>query len=752
MTEDERKFIFLFEALNSINKKLDMLSVYVSNQPDNKPVQDVNVVSGIELEFKNDTGNPLPISAASLPLPSGASTEDKQNTGNISLSSIDEKLTNNNQVTQLYGFVDNGNSTSIALGSNQTFTGEWLDVQKFASIQINGITDQACTLFFETSPDQTNIDRITQLSSGLDSNLGVHGLVPTAQYARIRIVNGPIAMGFLRIQFIVHSSSKISIPTSRMTQVLNDYIDVLNVRAVLTGKRSNLSYQNVGLDQYNGLQVKLASPNTVFGAVHTEGYIPIFQSDAVYSVNPIPNNSVVSGTGSITSSDSCFLLQSGTTVLSQAVLQSRRRLKGRPGQGLLVYFEALFSAPVANNFQGVGVGHSEDGIFLGYGHSSDLNDTEFGILYVQRGVRAVYTLTITVGATIAGNVTITLDGVAFTVALSMTTTGTRVAYDISESVFNGWNSYQNGSTVVFVKNAAGTTPSAFSYDAGITGSAASFAQTKAGVSATENFYGQSSWNGDKMLGSGVSGITLDKTKLNSYRIEYAFGTHDIRIYTLQTPSSTNSPDWFLMHSINLSNVISTTSLGNPSMPFTSYVYSAGSTTNISVKIGSYAGFLEGKKILLGPRATYFNSLTNITSTNYTALFSVLNPLYYNGRTNQIVINIVSFTGALKHTSPCVFYIFRNAALAGIPNFQAYSTYTCGMWDTGATTCTITDNIQLVYAIQLGDTGNFSVDAQTGDFNAEDLNIQPGEIFTVAAKSLQQTPSWVTCSLNTREDQ
>lgn len=50
---------------------------------------DVTVSS--EVEVKNDTGNPVPVSAASLPLPSNASTSALQTTGNTSLSSIDTK-------------------------------------------------------------------------------------------------------------------------------------------------------------------------------------------------------------------------------------------------------------------------------------------------------------------------------------------------------------------------------------------------------------------------------------------------------------------------------------------------------------------------------------------------------------------------------------------------------------------------------------------------------------------------------------
>jgi len=61
------------------------------------------------------SANPMPISAASLPLPSGAATEAKQDTGNASLSSIDTKLTSPIIVTANAG--TNLNTSLLALDS-----------------------------------------------------------------------------------------------------------------------------------------------------------------------------------------------------------------------------------------------------------------------------------------------------------------------------------------------------------------------------------------------------------------------------------------------------------------------------------------------------------------------------------------------------------------------------------------------------------------------------------------------------------
>jgi hypothetical protein len=135
----------------------------------------------------------------------------------------------------------------------------------------------------------------------------------------------------------------------------------------------------------------------------------------------------------------------------------------------------------------------------------------------------------------------------------------------------------------------------------------------------------------------------------------------------------------------------------------------------------------------------------VGAASYTTLLTIRNTRYYGGRTNQSVINLLSFSGAIKHTSPCTLYIIKDATLAGSPNFTQYSTNSVSYVDTAATTCTFS-NDNLVWSGQLGDTGNFSFSF------TDDITLQPGETITIAARSSTGTPSYVLASLNTREDQ
>lgn len=179
-------------------------------------------------------------------------------------------------------------------------------------------------------------------------------------------------------------------------------------------------------------------------------------------------------------------------------------------------------------------------------------------------------------------------------------------------------------------------------------------------------------------------------------------------------------------------------------------YSAGSTTNLIVSTASVAGFSEGAKKLQGNRFSYINSLTTVGATNYQALFTIMSGSTYNNYTSQTVINILSMAGAVKHTSPVIYYLIKNGSLAGNPNFSAYSSSSCSLVDTSATTVTFTDNRQLQWSGHLGDTGDMVYSFNEGGM--EEMTLQPGEWITLAARAVTGTPSYVTGSINTREDQ
>lgn len=485
------------------------------------------------------------------------------------------------------------------------------------------------------------------------------------------------------------------------------------------------------------LEIAIHSPRGPFGSVLVENLRPIVQKTATYGVDTVNNLVTTNASGTVTGSNQMWVCQTGTTIYGAGSLSSRKRVNYRPGQGIIGRFTAMFTSGVASSYQVVGIGNSEDSLSFGY------VGTSFGILYGSKGAREVRTLTITTKSSNAENAVVTLNGTATNVAVTNGASTVTTAYEISKGTYAGWKAESIGSTVVFISDAVGAKSGSYSVSG--TSVLGSFAQTKAGVALTEVFVPQTSWTGDKLNGDGASGITIDPTKLNVFQIDLQYLGAGAIVFKVEVCHPGNNPDFVTVHTIDLPNTLTTPSFGNPGFAFLCSAYSAGSTTNLTVKSASYALFVEGQKIHHGNRYSFRNTSTGVGSGSYLPLFTIRNTRYFGGMTNQQVVNFLSIGGANKHTSPVELFLFRDATLTGSPNFTQYSTGSASYVDTAATACSITDNYQLIWSGQMSDSGNIVFHF------TDDITIQPGETMTLAARSVTGTPSYVNASLNIRED-
>jgi hypothetical protein len=107
--------------------------------------------------------------------------------------------------------------------------------------------------------------------------------------------------------------------------------------------------------------------------------------------------------------------------------------------------------------------------------------------------------------------------------------------------------------------------------------------------------------------------------------------------------------------------------------------------------------------------------------------------------------MLSASGAAKSNAGLTtFYIVKNATLAGTPSFTQHATDSVFYVDKSATTCTFNDS-QVVWSSTVSESGQFLF-AFT-----DDIELQPGERFTLCVRSVTQTATCVG-GLNFREDQ
>lgn len=525
-----------------------------------------------------------------------------------------------------------------------------------------------------------------------------------------------------------------------------------NVRIV--GTQSNGKLKEIPVTAEGHIEVEVHGPRLPFGSLHVESMRPVFQVDGVHG---IPADQLIQTTGraiagansaSITNSNNLLKCSTGTTSYSFATLQSKRRLRYRPGQGVIERFTGIWSEPTANSYLLLGGGTAESGVYFGY------SGTTFGILHVTGGVREIRTLTITTASTSVLDIQITLNGTAYAVTgITASASTLRTAYEIAQNTFAGWTATAVGSTVVFLNNSAGpkNDPGTYSIaQAGaITPTAGTFATTLAGVTSTDTFIPQTTWNGDKLDGTGPSGITLDPQTGNVFQIDIQYLGFGCITFKVETMDSGNNPTWTVAHVLDWPNNYSSVSLSQPAFPFNMIAYSLGSTTNIWVATASFAGFIEGEKHLTGPRMAYVretNGFVGSSASTYYPLFTIKNNLTFRGRANQSVVNLLEVSGAHDDATPISYYLLKNATLVGTPNFTSYATESSTVWDTAATSCTISSNDQLVYSLQTGQAAGDS-----HPFLFEEITIQPGDSLTLAARAVTGTATYVNGSLNTRED-
>jgi len=506
------------------------------------------------------------------------------------------------------------------------------------------------------------------------------------------------------------------------------------------GQADDGSAKSMAVTADGHLEVDLHGPRLPFGSIHTESLEVEFQADPIYGINSDVVYSESGTGGSTTAANNLFTCASGTSAGGNATIQSVNRLRYRPGQGSVCKFTTVFSTPQANSVMVAGLGTAESGFYVGY------NGTALGVLHNTGGVRHIESLQVTTASSTAENVTVTLDGTAFSIAVTNSGNIQKTVQEIADGTYAGWTAQAVDDTVIFLAGSVGNKTGTMSLSG--TTAVGTFTEVTAGAAGTDTWITQANWNGDKLDGTGTSGVTIDPTKGNVWSIgmQYlGFGPVEIRC---EVNPSGNNPTFVNVHTFDFPNSLTTPHVTQPSFPFTMSAYNTTNTTSISVSAGSFAGFIEGKKRLKGPRHTIIaetNNFVGSTASTYYPLFTIANRRVFNSRANQSVINIISTSVAHDDATPITFYLIKNATLLGNPDFSEYHSGSALLVDKAATTCTTIDR-NILFAMETGqNTGLIH------DF-LDNIQVQPGETITLAARAVTGTATYVNGSVNIREDQ
>ncbi len=121
-------------------------------------------------------------------------------------------------------------------------------------------------------------------------------------------------------------------------------------------------------------------PETAFGELLTAEMTPIIQMYFSYNNNPQLTDTIITGIGTVTNSNSKAIVSTGASTNSSALLHTLRPTKYQAGEGLLLRFTGIFTNGVIGNDQLVGAFDIVDGIGFGF------NDNNFAIFHRNNSV------------------------------------------------------------------------------------------------------------------------------------------------------------------------------------------------------------------------------------------------------------------------------------------------------------------------------------------------------------------------------
>lgn len=466
---------------------------------------------------------------------------------------------------------------------------------------------------------------------------------------------------------------------------------------------------------------------SAFGDQITAEMTPFVQSTAVYNRLPANMRTYSATGGSTTLSGGHFVCQTGTSVGGYGAIRSIRSVNYKGGMAARFRGTGLFTAGVANSIQGVGFFNVGDALCFGY------YGTSFGIIHQYHGLQEVQTITVTGASGGSTNLTLTLNGTAYTIPLTAGTTAHN-AFEIEQwlkaNASATWNAFQNGSTVVVSATSDGAKAGAYSYSHAT--STGTLTQVTAGVTKTTDFTAQADWNVDT-----ASWLT-DPTKGNIFQIDVPYLGYGNHLFYAYHPTRNR---YELVHVIEWADANTQPSVGNPSMHCGVFAASLGSTTNLTTKSACIAAFIAGTPgRTRNPRA--FRNLKNV-GTTLTSLFTIRVRDNFGGKANQVEIEPLILTARTESSKGARGVIYANATVAGETNFS-YLSETNLVTETSTAETTVSDGTPLLeFDITSG--------ATVIDLTPLRIRMTPGGSITVAAQVNSGAASDISAALTWYED-
>jgi len=282
-----------------------------------------------------------------------------------------------------------GFSTTSNITSGSTFESSVLDAQGYTQVQTSVISSNDGTLGFKfcstsncsgTTVGQNGVERyllIPYLSTDGFVLYSAPAFTPYVQYSFTNNGTGTTTHFYYETKLLTKS---LSGQLLGMESFISPYMVANLGRNIIVGRKANGDFTNVPVDESGHILVHINDPKTAFGEIRMSEMTPQIQTSFVYGINLSLITTGITGSGSVTSSDSMIVVQTGAGSNSSGEITTIKPVKYNPGQGSLVRFTGIYTLGVSGNTQWIGPLDDEDGFAFGY------SGTSFGILRRQNSV------------------------------------------------------------------------------------------------------------------------------------------------------------------------------------------------------------------------------------------------------------------------------------------------------------------------------------------------------------------------------
>lgn len=480
---------------------------------------------------------------------------------------------------------------------------------------------------------------------------------------------------------------------------------------------------------------------TAFEEPLAVGITPVIQASATYGLDPdFFTTTKLNGGNVVATTDNVWQVSSGTNPGGYARLATTKYMTYQPGQGSMFRWTAAFTATgtdknavgVDSIVQNTGAVDREDG--YGFGFSGDSANRKIGILHRRGGRAETRTFTVTTAPTGAQTAVFTLNGIAYTISLTASTSVAYTANQIANRLKaiveakNMWDIEGCNGIVTFTYYSPGPKTGTYSFSSSGTGTLCAGTLTRAvvGVSPIDTWTYVDQWDNQD--------IQFDPTKLNVFGIDFRWlGAGRVRFF-MEDPATGRL---VLVHTQKWASTSLVPHITRPSLRL---IYRSGTTNpaitpsqNVVITGASVFAGIQGMINQTGSSQGAYNidSTTRNKDTVY-HLISLQNPFVRNAGVNKASLAVQTLTVAAQGNDPCVIYIVKDATgLSDTLVFQAIPNTTVAMFAQYSTSV-VTENLSVdrlcnVQTLGINGTATF-------DLASYNLNIAPGETVSVFISS------------------